>query len=156
MSCSILRGKPSLSSSFTQSTCESQNTCACGDRSTGPTKLARVTCSSPAHRSERKNRVEPQREQKPRSPWPEDRYQTRWCCGSSIRHWSASSPTQVTKAEPLLRWHIVQWQCATHLLGSCAVNWMSPHRQRPVAGFMARLLADGPANYALAGRDASA
>jgi hypothetical protein len=43
------------------------------------------------------------------------------------------------KAEPPLRWHIVQWQWATHLLGSSAEKLTSPQRQRPVAAFMRAL-----------------
>jgi len=40
----------------------------------------------------------------------------------------------VIEAEPPLRWHIVQRQCAIHLLGNPALNSMLLQRQRPWAG----------------------
>src|SRR5437868_14600200 len=42
-------------------------------------------------------------------------------------------PTHVTKAAPCARRHIVQWQCATHLLGSSTRKPTARQKQDPDA-----------------------
>jgi hypothetical protein len=82
---------------------------------------------------ERKNRLLPHREQKPRCAGGDDANHCSRASGSSIVTCDASAPTQVTNAAPCARWHIVQWQCATHFDGSVIENDTAPHKHLPVA-----------------------
>src|SRR5689334_22245652 len=92
--------------------------------------------SSPGHFDDRKKSVLPQREQNPRSAPGDDLYQRSKPSSSTMRARSPLMPTHVTNAAPWIRRHIVQWQCATHLLGSSARNATPVQKQAPAAVLM--------------------
>src|SRR5436305_2286434 len=119
-------------SSFTwnQVTCASKKPCIAGSRSIGSRKLARAMCSSPGHWTERKNRLLPQREQKPRWASGVEANQRSTPAGAFVVTRASSTLTQVTNAAPLARWQFSQLQCANQWVGCLIEMDTAPDIQR--------------------------
>src|SRR5262249_32488315 len=73
----------------------------------------------------------PQRPQKDRVPWSDERKRTSPVSPVSRWNWLRGTENQVTKAAPWLRWHIVQWQWPQKSVGSAMRKRIAPHKQDP-------------------------